>query len=89
GLPYSFADIRSSHMEEGVAVMMYTPNFRIADERWPVFLANRFYYQLGPFSAEAGSVYLWNYNMSEVWQNIFGKLFGRLTNKYETMSSRR
>lgn len=89
GLPYSFADIRSSHMEEGVAVMMYTPNFRIADEHWPVFLANRYYYQLGPFSAEAGSVYLWNYNMSEVWQNIFGKLFGRLSNKYETMSSRK
>jgi hypothetical protein len=32
-------------------------------------------------------VYLWNYNMSEVWQNIFGKLFGRLTNKYESASS--
>lgn len=56
GLPYSFADIRSTHMEEGVAVMMYSPNFRIADEHWPVFLANRYYYQLGPFSAEAGSV---------------------------------
>ena len=27
--------------------------------------------------------------MSEVWQNIFGKLFGRLTNKYESASSGR
>ena len=79
GLPYSFSDIRSSYLEEGIAVMMHTPSFRVADEHWPVFLANRYFYKLGPFSADALSVYLWNYNMSEVWQNIFGKLYGRLS----------
>ncbi|XP_057375632.1 vitellogenin-2-like [Daphnia carinata] len=89
GLPYSFADIRSSYLDEGIAVMMHTPSYRVADEHWPVLLGNRYFYQLGPFTADAGSVYLWNYNMSEVWQNIFGKLFGRLTNKYESMSSHR
>ena len=56
GLPYSFADIRSSYLDEGIAVMMHTPSFRVADEHWPVYLANRYYYQFGPFSADAGSV---------------------------------
>jgi hypothetical protein len=56
GLPYSFADIRSSHLDEGIAVMMHTPSYRIATEQWPVYLASRYYYQLGPFSSEALSV---------------------------------
>jgi len=56
GLPYSFADIRSTHLDEGIAVMMHTPSYRVAGEQWPVYLANRYYYQLGPFSSEALSV---------------------------------
>jgi hypothetical protein len=56
GLPYSFADIRSSYLDEGIAVMMYTPSYRVSDEHWPVYMANRYYYQLGPFSADAGTV---------------------------------
>ena len=27
---------------------------------------------------------MWNFNMDDVWQNVFGKLFGRLTPKYDT-----
>ena len=53
GLPYSFADIRSSYLDEGIAVMMHTPSYRVADEHWPVLLGSRFIYQLGPFTADA------------------------------------
>ena len=69
GLPYSFADIRSSYLDEGIAVMMHTPSYRVFDEHWPVYMANRYYYQLGPFSADAGSVkknILYTMNLLEI-----------------------
>ena len=53
GTPYSFADIRSTHLDEGIAVMMPTPVFRVADEHWPVLLGNQYIYQLGPFITDA------------------------------------
>lgn len=49
GLPYSFFDIRSSHMEQGFGIDMDTVNFRVADEQWPVFLCKRYSFQFGPF----------------------------------------
>ena len=29
---------------------------------------------------------MWNYNMGDIWQNIFGKLYGRMSPKYESSS---
>ena len=52
GLPFSFADIRSSHLDEGISVMMHTVTMRDSDQSWPVYLANRYYYQLGPLARE-------------------------------------
>jgi len=52
GLPYSFHDIRSSYLDEGLAVNMDTSNIRVADEHWPVVLASRYFYQFGPFTSE-------------------------------------
>ena len=46
GLPFSFADIRSSHLDEGISVMMHTVSMRDPDQSWPVYLANRYYYPL-------------------------------------------
>ena len=70
GLPYSFADIRSSYLDEGIAVMMHTPSYRVFDEHWPVYMANRYYYQLGPFSADAGSVRKKKYLVCNEYQFI-------------------
>ena len=52
GLPFSFADIRSSHLDEGISVMMHTVSMCDSDQSWPVYLANRYYYQLGPLARE-------------------------------------
>ena len=51
GLPYSFHDIRSSYLDEGLAVNMDTC-IRVADQHWPVVLASRYFYQFGPFTSE-------------------------------------
>ena len=50
GTPFSFSDIRSSHLDEGISVMMYTDVVRDADQQWPVYMANRYYYELGPLN---------------------------------------
>ena len=52
GLPYSFADIRSSHMDEGISVMMHTISYRDSDQSWPVYLANVYHYRVGPLNNE-------------------------------------
>lgn len=48
GLPFSFADIRSAHLEEGITSMMQTISMRDTTQKWPVYLAHRYIYQLGP-----------------------------------------
>ncbi|KAK4007450.1 hypothetical protein OUZ56_012607 [Daphnia magna] len=79
---FFFPDIRSSHLDQGIAVMIHNPTYRVSHEQWPVFMANRYFYQLGPLSAEVLSVYLWNYNMSDVWQNVWDKIYlGSTTSK--------
>ena len=51
GLPYSFFDIRSSTVD-GVSAIMPTQSYRVAGEQWPVFLANQYVYQFGPFISQ-------------------------------------
>lgn len=53
---FFFPDIRSSHLDQGIAVMIHNPTYRVSHEQWPVFMANRYFYQLGPLSAEVLSV---------------------------------
>ncbi|KAI9554120.1 hypothetical protein GHT06_019392 [Daphnia sinensis] len=83
---YFFPDIRSCYLDEGIAVMIHNPTYRVSDEQWPVFMASRYFYQLGPFSAEALSVYLWNYNMSDIWQSVWDKIYlGSMTLKEDNI----
>ena len=56
GLPYSFHDIQSSSLAEGIAVMMHTVWMRDTDQSWPVYLSNSYFYQLGPLNREPFTV---------------------------------
>ena len=58
GLPFSFADIQSSHLDEGITSLMYTISMRDATQKWPVYLAHRYSYQLGPLPRSPLSVSL-------------------------------
>lgn len=48
GLPFSFADIQSSHLDEGITAMMTTISMRDTAQNLPVYLAQRFAYQIVP-----------------------------------------
>jgi hypothetical protein len=48
GLPFSFADIQSSHLDEGITTMMTTISMRDTAQNLPVYLAQRFAYQIVP-----------------------------------------
>lgn len=48
GLPFSFVDIRSHRLDEGITSMMHTISLRDSNQHWPVYLAHRYSYQLGP-----------------------------------------
>ncbi len=56
GLPYSFHDIQSSSLDEGIAVMMHTVSMRDSDQQFPVYLSNVYFYQLGPLNREPFTV---------------------------------
>ena len=56
GLPYSFHDIQSSSLAEGIAVMMPTIWMRDTDQSWPVYLSNSYFYALGPLNREPFTV---------------------------------
>ena len=56
GLPYSFHDIQSSSLEEGIAVMMPTIWMRDTDQSWPVYSSNSYFYALGPLNRETFTV---------------------------------
>jgi hypothetical protein len=48
GLSFSFVNIYSDRLDEGITSMMHTVSLRDSNQPWPVYLANRFSYQLGP-----------------------------------------
>ena len=52
GLRYSFYDIQSSSLEEGIAVMTSTIWMRDTDQNWPVYSSNSYFYALGPLNRE-------------------------------------
>ena len=56
GLPYSFYDIQSSSLEEGIVVMTSTIWMRDTDQNWPVYLSNSYFYALGPLNRETFTV---------------------------------
>jgi hypothetical protein len=48
GLPFSFVDISSDRLDEGITSMMHTVSLRDSNQQWPVYFAHRYSYQLGP-----------------------------------------
>lgn len=56
GLTYSFADIQSSHLDEGISVLMTTISIRDSDTSFPAYFSNSYYYALGPLNREPFSV---------------------------------
>lgn len=56
GIPYSFYDIQSSSLDEGIAVMMPTISIRDSTQKFPVYLSNVYFYQLGPLNREPFTV---------------------------------
>lgn len=77
GMPYSGSRIYSSTMKEGISAMTHTPMWRISEEHWPVLLGYRLHNRVGPFTSTPIQIFLWNYNMSDLWQNIGGLLSGQ------------
>lgn len=65
GLTFSLGDIQSSHLDEGITVLMHTVSLRDTDHSWPVYFANRYNYQLGPLNREPLSVRTVNKHMRD------------------------
>ncbi|XP_046638923.1 vitellogenin-like [Daphnia pulicaria] len=81
-MPFSFGDIQSSHMTEGIAVMMRTITHRDPDQPFAAYLSNSYYYQLGPLAKEVLTINLWNFNMFDTWSSIMGRIYGSVNPKY-------
>ena len=56
GVYSSFANTRSSHLDNDITVIMKTISLRHSDQSLPVYLNHRYYHQLGPFKRKPLSV---------------------------------
>ena len=52
GQPFSYGDIRSSRLDEGITVMMRTISLRDPDQSFSAYFSNAYYYELGPLTRE-------------------------------------